>query len=353
MGHVKDRWKTKDGRPTTRHGKGLRYQGWLTVDGQERRGGSFPKKSDAEKKLIELESSVQRGAWVDPTDTTTVAEWMLIHAATLGHSARTATRLDGFIRLHVEGTHFGGRRLNKVRPSEAQAWATDQGKLSSPSTLTRLVGAVRTAFMAARADHLMATDPFEAVALPAVEDVKIVPLTSDQVAAIADNIGLRYRAIVIAQAGLGLRIGEVLALRLQDVDFMRRTVRVENQIDQDTSELIPPKTSRSRRSIPLLNAVATELSAHIARCAPSDLPRWEGLLFHTSVGTPFLRQDYRTRAFTGAVRKAAKNDLAFPVGTTPHDLRRYSASVLLDAGESVVTVAELLGHRNAALVVRT
>jgi len=99
--------------------------------------------------------------------------------------------------------------------------------------------------------------------------------------------------------------------------------------------------------------VATELSAHIARCAPSDLPRWEGLLFHTSVGTPFLRQDYRTRAFTGAVRKAAENDLAFPVGTTPHDLRHYSASVLLDAGESVVTVAELLGHRNAALVVRT
>jgi integrase len=48
---------------------------------------------------------------------------------------------------------------------------------------------------------------------------RIVPLTVDQVRALADAMPPRNRAMVIAQAGLGLRLGELLALRVQDVDF--------------------------------------------------------------------------------------------------------------------------------------
>jgi integrase len=62
----------------------------------------------------------------------------------------------------------------------------------------------------------------------------VVPLTVEQVRALADAMAARYRALVIAQAGLGLRIGELFALRVADVDFLRRTVRVQDQIDQKT-----------------------------------------------------------------------------------------------------------------------
>ena len=61
--------------------------------------------------------------------------------------------------------------------------------------------------------------------------------------------------MVVAQAGLGLRIGELLALRVEDVDFLRRTVRVEDQIDRQTRERVPPKTPRSRRTVPLPDVV--------------------------------------------------------------------------------------------------
>ena len=53
---------------------------------------------------------------------------------------------------------------------------------------------------------------------------------------------------VIIQAGLGLRIAEVLALRLVDVDFLRRTVHIEWQLSQDGKRRVPPKTPRSRRT---------------------------------------------------------------------------------------------------------
>lgn len=357
MGHVKDRWISKRTKqPTSRHGKGLRWQIWYQIDGEERCGGSFANKDAAQRKLVELESSVQRGAWVDPTATTTVAEWMTMWAANLSHGARTANRLSGYIRNHVEPTPFGGRRLNKVRPSEAQAWVTGRSKVLAPGTLGNAVGYVRSAFRAARADNLMAADPFELISLPSAEEERIVPLLPEQVDAIAGKVSLRYRAIVVVQAGLGLRIGEALALRVEDVDFMRRTVRVRYQIDPRTSELIDPKTPRSRRVLPLPDSVAAELSLHISQfplhpCA-EDFP-WKGLLFHTRTGRPHTRQEYRTRVFNGAVRALHKADPTFPVGTTTHDLRHYYATVLLAAGEDMPTVAELLGHTDATLVAKT
>ncbi len=57
---------------------------------------------------------------------------------------------------------------------------------------------------------------------------------------------------------------------------------------------------------------------------------------------------YGAQIFASAVRRAE-----LPAGTTTHDLRHHYASVLLAAGESVVAVAERLGHENATLVLKT
>jgi integrase len=339
---------TKAGKPTARHGMGLRWQVKYQVDGAEVDGGSFSNKTLARNKLVELESSVQRGAWVDPTDTTTITEWMRIHAATLSHAPGTAARLRIAIDKHVAPTPFGSRRLNKVRPSEAQAWATDRAKVLAPSTLALVVGYVRTAFRAARADMLMGRDPFEQVTMTRGSRERIVPLTSEQVDAISKAIRPQYRAMVLAQAGLGLRIAEVLALRTQDIDFLRRTVRVQYQVDRDTYELVAPKTSRSRRTLPLPSVVGNVLSESIREYRPSPA----GLLFHTSTNRPYSQAQYRDANFAAAVRAVRETDPTLPVKTTPHDLRHHYASVLLAAGESVIAVAELLGHEDATLVLK-
>jgi integrase len=65
-----------------------------------------------------------------------------------------------------------------------------------------------------------------------------------QVQALADAMPDRCRAMIIIQAGLGLRIAELLALRLEDVDFLRRTVRVWWQLTQDGKHRVSPKTPR-------------------------------------------------------------------------------------------------------------
>jgi integrase len=344
MGHVKDRWYTKARKPSARHGTGLRWQVWYQVDGHETCGGSFANKEVAKKKLIELESSVQRGVWVDPTDQTTVIEYARQHFATRPHSDRTARRIESMIRNHLDGTALGGRRLASVRPSEVQAWATDRSKMLAPSTTYQLVKVVRGMFNAAVLDRLIATSPCVRISVPRTDRERIVPLTVDQVATLAATVKPRYRAMVLAQAGLGLRMGELLALRVNDIDFLRRTVRVEHQIDKTSRQRIAPKTPKSRRTLPLPDMVTVALAEHIRQFRPTA----EGLLFHTSTAMPYWHEFYTQKVFAVAVGRAN-----LPAGTVPHDLRHHYASVLLAAGESVIAVAERLGHENANLVLST
>lgn len=352
MGHVKDRWKNKDGTPTSRYGKGVRYQVWYTVDKKPVCGGSFMKKSDADNHLTTLEADLLRGKYVDPNNTTTVSQWMREFAELLPTRPRAKQNYKDAIRLYVDGTALGETRLNKLSPRVAQAWATGLSDQLAPSYTHSTVSRVKRALKAARAEHLLVDDPFADVILRPVEAERIIPLTTKQVAAIADVIGLRYRAMVLAQAGLGLRIGELLGLRVQDVDFLRRVVHVRVQVDAVTQELVGPKTKRSTRDIPLPATTAAELSAHMQRVPPVKGGPYNGLIFHTNVGTPYLRQNYRTRVFKGAVRKAHLDDPTLPLETSAHALRHYYASLLLAAGESVIAVAERLGHQNAVLVMK-
>lgn len=172
------------------------------------------------------------------------------------------------IDVHIAGTRLGERRLADVRPSEVQAWATDRAQVLAPSNLRALVRLLRSMYSSAVLDRLVASSPVVRVQLPRDDRERVVPLTVAEVLRLADAMGPRSRAMVITQAGLGLRLGELLALRMQDIDFLRRTVRVEFQIAPRTKTRTEPKTPHSRRTIPLPQVVADALAAHIAEHPP-------------------------------------------------------------------------------------
>ena len=119
------------------------------------------------------------------------------------------------------------------------------------------------------------------LSMPRSEKQRITPLSVIEVQDLAGAMPDRCRAMVITQAGLGLRVAELLGLRVQDVDFLRRTVRVEFQTTPDGKYRVPPKTPRSRRTLPLPEVVGKALAAHIAEFPPAD----DGSLFTTANGT--------------------------------------------------------------------
>lgn len=326
----------------------------------------FARKVDAELWVTEQAAAVARGQHVDPSDKTTVAEYARTWAAARPHRPRTARRISIQIEKHVAATPLGSRRLAAVRPSEVQSWATGRAQVLAPSTMRVLVGMLRSIYASAVLDRLVASSPVVRIVLPKATHARIVPLTVEQVRALAEATPERYRAMVVMQAALGLRLGELLALHKEDVDFLRRSVRIEWQIAEVTRERVEPKTPRSRRTLPLPTFASEALAEHIRRFPPAK----DGTLFHTSTGKPYDHAHYGSKIFRKAVaavsgraakeaaeykagRRKAEPLAPIPADTTPHDLRHHYASVLLAAGESVIAVAERLGHENANLVLST
>jgi integrase len=159
-----------------------------------------------------------------------------------------------------------------------------------------------------------------------------------------------YRALVILLAGTGLRPAEGLGLCTSRVDWLRRQIRVDQQlvtIADAEPTLAPPKTPTSVRTIPVPAAVLDALALHVEQFGVEG----DALVFHDETGTR------SGAAPSGTQRRAvtaenARGEVRI-VDRTPHDLRHYAASVLIDRGASVKSVQRHLGHASAKTTLDT
>jgi integrase len=229
---------------------------------------------------------------------------------------------------------FGDRRLQTIQPSEVQAWVRELCDRLAPSMVGLAFQYFRAAMKAAVRDRLIASSPCEGVKVPTIERKRVVPLTVDQVQALADAMPERLRGIVILGAGTGLRTAEALAVTVDRIDWMRRTLTVDRQLAG--TAFAPPKSKDSRRTIPLPDLVLEALSQHLA-LYPSD-----GLVFMNTEGRP-IRQNGFAVTFRAAARRAGVE------GVTFRDLRHHYASLLIHGGESVKAVQSRLGHSSASI----
>jgi integrase len=143
----------------------------------------------------------------------------------------------------------------------------------------------------------------------------------------------------------GLRPGEALALRWQDLDLQRGRLAVEQALVEraDHSYVIgPPKTKNSYRMVTLPQGVVAALHAHRARQAQEILatgPEYErnDLAFANSLGRPADLAKIR-RSFKALLKQAGLPEIKF------YSLRHTSATLLSEAGEDLNTIAKRLGH---------
>lgn len=305
----------------------------------------FAKKIDAQRWLDEISASVVTGQYVDPkagreTFKVYAEQWR----AAKPHRPGTAKAVEQHLRCYAYPV-FGKRALSSIRSSDVQSWVTGLTKAKglAPSTTRTVYNTVNAVFRAAVKDRLIARTPCEDVDLPGVPRKKIVPLTVAQVRALAAAMPERYRALVILGAGTGLRPGELFGLQRRHVNFLKRVLQVEQQVQQMAGHgvrVCELKTESSYRAVPLPQVVADALAAHL-KAFPAEP---EGFVFSAPEGGPIVY----THFMDGSWRKAVKA-AGLPAGTGPHALRHAYASLLIAGGESVKVVSERLGHTNAAM----
>jgi integrase len=151
----------------------------------------------------------------------------------------------------------------------------------------------------------------------------------------------------------GLRRGEVLGLRWQDVDLDTSVVRIRQAVQRtDTGVVVTElKTDRSRRTVPIPVRTSAALKRHRAVQAEQRVScpiPWpdNDLVFTTAIGTPLEPRNVN-RSWYVVRRRAGLDWLRL------HDLRHAYATFLIAAGASPRTVMAQLGHSQIALTMNT
>jgi integrase len=316
----------------------------------------FARRVDAQRWIDETTASVVTGQYVDPkAGRTTVRQYADAWQAAQVTREHTKRNTDIALRLHVL-PHIGSRTLGSVRASDMQALVKTLSATLAPGTVRETYKIAGRMFAAAVDDRVLAASPCHRIRLPRDDRPEVMVPTVEQITALAAAVEPRYRALVVLLAGSGLRIGEALGLNVSDVDFLRRTVKVERQ-RFPSGRIGPPKTLKSARTVPLGQVVIDELAEHLA-AYPSDGP-----LFALATGKPLAYRTWRAIwARASEVEAKAREDAAakvrphvdtVPLDVDTHALRHFYASALIAGGASVKVVQTRLGHASAVITLNT
>lgn len=316
------------------------------------------RKEVAEKLKIVLRDQ-QRGLPI-ATERQTVGQFLdrwLTDVAKPKLRPKTYHSYAALVRLHLKPA-LGHVQLAKLEPVQVQAMMN--AKLESglsPRTVQYLRAVLRRAIGQALKWGLVARNVVTLTDPPRVTRPEMQTLTPPQARVFLDAVRSdRLEALYAVALAMGLRQGEALGLRWQDVDLDAGVLRVRvalQRVRGDEPRLAEPKTRQSRRSLPLPPAVAAQLRAHRTRQLEERLiagPGWEGerwdLVFCTALGRP-LDARHVVYSFKRYLRRAALPDIRF------HDLRHSCASLLLAQNVHPRVVMELLGHSTITLTMNT
>jgi integrase len=283
-----------------------------------------------------------------------------LSAVTNSRRAATHVRYRGYVENHYKPA-LGTKRLGKLSHDDVQTFLDakreakgKRGKPLAPRTLHNLYVALGTALTWAVRKGYIAVSPMARVDAPRFVRTEVRPLTAEQTTHLLDVAEADadpLRGLWTLAAYTGMRKGELLGLTWDDVDFEAGTVEIQRslrKVRKGVPSYEAPKTLRSRRTLDLAPDALSALQAHRDRQAFATAVLGDGyadggMVFASERGTP-LDPDNVTKRFKRALARAG-----LPKATRLHDLRHGTATLMLEAGETVPTVAEYLGHATPAV----
>ena len=263
---------------------------------------------------------------------------------------RTYVRYEGMLRLHFIPV-LGHLQLLKLSPQHIQALYAQKLKEGlSANTVNVLHAILHKAFDHAVRLNLLPRNLCDVVSPPRTEEHEIQSLSLEQVQQLLTAAKDHHlEALFVLALMTGMRRGELLALKWQDVNFAESTLYVRRAFIEVTGRGIietEPKTAKGRRSIHLPPLAIEALKKHRAHQGEvrrqAEIWQERDLIFCTSRGTPFIAT-YVHGVFKALLKKANLPDMRF------HDLRHSAATLLLGMGTHPKVVQELLGHSQISM----
>ena len=289
----------------------------------------------------------------------TVGQWMEVwfeHYAKVKVRPSSHQTYRGYIDNHIK-PNIGKIPLEKLTSLELQKFykklleegrvdrleSRNQAKGLSAKTVRNIHQIISSAMKLAQEQKLIVSNPAEGCALPRMEHQEMKTLPVEQLQSFlreAKDSGVFE--LYYLELATGLRRGELLGLKWEDIDLERGDLRVRRQIARINGEVVeaPLKTKNAYRTLPLAEDTVSILLEQKKKVAGSP---W---VFPSSTGGP-ISPDSVLHMLHRVLKRAGLPRIRF------HDLRHTFATLALQNGVDVKTVSGMLGHFSAGFTLDT
>lgn len=338
---VEDLWTKRDGTPSARHGKGMRWRARYVDNLGKEHSKAFTRKVDAQSWLDGQTTALGTGTHIDPHLKITVAKLADRYKSSLGHLTDKSryTRMSALNSRVIP--RWGDVLIREILPSDVGSWITEMASEGlAAQTMSFYVGTLRQLLDVAVQDRQLAVNPAANAKVPKGGKRRAPHfLTAAQVHALAEASG-RYGALIRTMGFCGLRPGEAAALTVADVDFDRRRIRVSKSYETPAGRLQLKSTKTGKvRYVPAPRSLMNELEAHVKGRGLDEL------VFTSAKGGVVRMENFKKRQF----RAACEAVDGLPSGLIPYDLRHTAASLAIRSGANIKVIQAMLGHSSATL----
>ncbi|MGB3682882.1 MAG: site-specific integrase [Rubrobacteraceae bacterium] len=333
-------------------------------DGKRKRKTLYGKtRVEVSRKLSEAIARRDRGIVVDDRNLT-VGEYLdswLSDAVRGTIRESTYSRNKYLIESHIKPS-LGRRKLKNLNALHIQGLYRDRLDSGlSASTVQKIHHVLRKALTQAVRWDLIARNPADNVKAPTPVPKEMHPLSAEQARQLLQTArGDRLEALYVMAVHTGMRRGELLGLKWEDVDLdtANPTLRVRRTTTRKGNgyALGEPKTKNSRRTIRLTRGAVEALRSHRVQQAQEKLQAGslyedQGLVFAGEGGSLVNPSNLRNRSFKPLLARAGLAEGKARI--TFHDLRHTCASLLFQRNVHPKFVQELLGHASVAITLDT
>ncbi len=297
---------------------------------------SFTTEREAKSFRAKVENDIDRGVYIDPRrQEVTIADWCDEWLAGKTNLApKTRDRYEGILSAQIR-PKWHSTKLRALRHSQVQAWLA--GLPLAPASVRKVHRVLSQALAYAVKDGRLGVNPAAGASLPRIQESEKLFLTHEQVDELAGRCP-DYRLVVLFLAYTGLRWGEMAALRVKRLDFLRRRATIAESVTPIKGVMtFGPTKGHERRDVPIPRFLVDDLVSLVAGKGP------DALVFTGARGAPMRSQTFQRAALSAA---AAEMGLG---GFTPHMLRHTAASLAIASGADVKVVQTMLGHKSATL----
>ena len=251
------------------------------------------------------------------------------------------------LRQHIL-PELGGARLSDVRGPDIQDVV--DGLVADgvdPATIRNSINPLRGIFRRAVARGEVAVNPTRGLELPAPRGVRDRIASPAEAAQLIAALPPRDRGLWATAMYAGLRRGELLALRWEDIDFAEGVIRVRRSYDPKAGVYLEPKTRAGRRNVPVASVLRGLLIEH--RLATG---RSEGLVFGATADRAFTPSNATRRAATAwaranKTRRKHEQEPLQPISL--HECRHTFASLMSAANVNAKALSTYMGHASVTI----